>query len=131
MPTIVHFEIPSDDIERSRNLYNKLFGWNIEKWTGSMPATAEGMEYWLLSTVDDKGNKALGGGMMKRQSPQQQGITNYFDAKSVQESSANVERLGGKVIIPKSPVPGMGYMAVCTDTENNGFGIYEADQTAK
>ena len=27
----------------------------------------EGMEYWLISTVDDKGNKALGGGMMKRQ----------------------------------------------------------------
>ena len=50
MPTIVHFEIPSDDIERSRNFYSELFGWNIEKWTGSMPATTEGMEYWLLST---------------------------------------------------------------------------------
>ena len=92
---------------------------------------AEGMEYWLISTVDDKGNKAVGGGMMKRQSPQQQGITNYFDVKSVQEYSAKVEQLGGKVIMPKSPVPGMGYIAVCTDTENNGFGIFEADQTAK
>jgi len=28
-------------------------------------------------------------------------------------------------------VPGMGYMAVCTDLENNRFGIFEADQTAK
>ena len=80
MPTIVHFEIPSDDIERSKKFYNELFGWKIEKWTG----LSEGMEYWLISTVDDKGNKALGGGMMKRQSPQQQGITNYFDVKSVQ-----------------------------------------------
>ena len=131
MPTIVHFEIPSDDIERSRKFYNELFGWKIEKWTGSMPANAEGMEYWLLSTVDDKGNKALTGGMMKRQSPQQQGITNYFDVKSVQESSAKVEQLGGKVIFPKHSVPGMGYIAICTDTENNGFGIFEADQTAK
>jgi len=42
-----------------------------------------------------------------------------------------VERLGGKVISPKMPVPGMDYMAVCADTENNGFGIFEADQTAK
>jgi len=131
MPTIVHFEIPSDDIEISRNFYNELFGWNIEKWTGSMPATAEGMEYWLLSTVDDKGNKALGGGMMKRQSPQQQGITNYFDVKSVQEYSAKVEQLGGKVISPKMPVPGMGYFAMCADTENNTFGIFEPDKTAK
>jgi predicted enzyme related to lactoylglutathione lyase len=31
--------------------------------------------------------------------------------------------------MPKSPVPGMDYMAVCKDTENNGFGIFEADQT--
>jgi predicted enzyme related to lactoylglutathione lyase len=29
------------------------------------------------------------------------------------------------------PVPGMGYIATCTDTENNDFGIFEADQTAK
>ncbi|HET7147815.1 MAG TPA: VOC family protein [Candidatus Nitrosopolaris sp.] len=129
MPTIVHFEIPSDDIERSKKFYNELFGWKIDKWSGS--DTPEGMEYWLISTVDDKGNKAIGGGMMKRQSPQQQGFTNYFDVKSVQEYSAKVEQLGGKVIMPKSPVPGMGYMAVCTDTENNGFGIFEADQTAK
>jgi predicted enzyme related to lactoylglutathione lyase len=130
MPTIVHFEIPSDDIERSRKFYNDLFGWKFDKWSGSetMP---EGMEYWLISTVDDKGNKGLGGGMMKRQSPQQQGITNYFDVKSVQGSSAKLEQLGGKVIMPKSPVPGMGYMAVCKDSENNGFGIFEADQTAK
>jgi predicted enzyme related to lactoylglutathione lyase len=127
MPTIVHFEIPSDDTERSKKFYNELFGWKIEKWPGS----SEGMEYWLISTVDDKGNKAVGGGMMKKQSPQQQGITNYFDVKSVQESSAKVEQLGGKVIMPKSPVPGMGYMAVCKDSENNGFGIFEADQTAK
>jgi predicted enzyme related to lactoylglutathione lyase len=36
MPTIVHFEIPTDDIERSKKFYNDLFGWNIEKmaWSG-------------------------------------------------------------------------------------------------
>ena len=68
-------------------------------------------DYWMITTTDDKGNEALRGGMMKRQSPQQQGITNYFDVKSVQEYSAKVEQLGGKVIFPKRPVPGMGYFA--------------------
>ena len=39
MPTIVHFEIPSDNVEKTRKFYGELFGWNIEKWTGaeSMP----------------------------------------------------------------------------------------------
>lgn len=48
-------------------------------------AMPERMEYWLISTADDKGIEALYGGMMKRLSTQQQGITNYFDEKSVQE----------------------------------------------
>jgi predicted enzyme related to lactoylglutathione lyase len=132
MPTIVHFEIPSDDIQRSKKFYNDLFGWKFDKFpsppSSKMP---EGMEYWMISTVDDKGDDGISGGMMKRQSSEQQGITNYFDVKSVQEYSAKVEKLGGKVISPKMPVPGMGYFAVCTDTENNGFGIFEVDETAK
>ena len=68
---------------------------------------------------------------MKRQLPQQQGITNYFDVKSVQGNSAKLEQLGGKVIMPKSPVPRYGLYGACKDSENNGFGIFEADQTAK
>ena len=35
MPTIVHFEIPVDDVERSRKFYSGLFGWKIEKWPGT------------------------------------------------------------------------------------------------
>ena len=129
MPTLVHFEIPSDDIDRSKKFYNGLFGWTIEKLPEeSLP---EGMEYFIISTVDDKGNKALSGGMMKRQNPQQQGITNYVDVKSVDEYSTKVEQLGGKVMIPKKPVPGMGYFAICSDTENNSFGIWESDANAK
>jgi predicted enzyme related to lactoylglutathione lyase len=133
MPTIVHFQIPADDIERSKRFYNDLFGWKFEKFSAppGSEAMPEEMEYWLISTVDNKGNKAVGGGMMKKQSPQQQGITNFFDVKSVEEHSAKVEKLGGKVITPRTPVPGMGYFAICTDSENNGFGIFESDETAK
>jgi hypothetical protein len=31
IPTIVHFEIPADDVERARKFYSILFGWKIEK----------------------------------------------------------------------------------------------------
>jgi uncharacterized protein len=126
MPTIMHFEIPSDDIERSKKFYNELFGWNFEKSPSSLP----GIEYWLVTTVDDKGNKALTGGMMKRLMPEQ-GPINYVDVKSVEEYSAKGEQLGDKVIFPKMAVPGWGYFAICGDTENNGFAIFEADSTAK
>jgi len=76
-------------------------------------------------------DKALTGGKMKRQMPEQQGIRTYFETKSVQKDTAKVEQLGSKVMFPKHAVPGVSYIATCTDIENNSFGIFEADQTAK
>ena len=128
MPTIVHFEIPADDVERAKKFYGNLFGWNIEKLPGQ--TGREDMEYWLITTTDDKGNKALGGGIMKRQGPQQP-IINHIDVKSVDEYSSKVQQLGVKVHVPKTAVPGMGYFAICLDTENNAFGIWETNESAK
>ena len=126
MPTLVHFEIPADDVERSRKFYSDLFGWKMEKW----PGMESGMEYWTINTTDNEGGKAVGGGMMKRQNPQQ-GITNFIDVTSVDEYSVKIQRLGGKIVAPKKAVPTMGYFAVCLDTENNTFGIWETNENAK
>lgn len=130
MPTIVHFEIPANDIGRAKKFYNDLFGWKIEKWPGTednssqltSPVTGQSIEYWMVITTDDKGNKALGGGMMKRQMPEHQ-VTNYIGVESVDEYSSKVKELGGKVVAPKHAVPEMGYFALCIDTENNSFAI--------
>jgi uncharacterized protein len=67
------------------------------------------MEYWTINTTDDKGNKGVGGSMMKRMHPEHN-ITNYVDVKSVDEYSSKIESLGGKIIVPKTPVPGAGYL---------------------
>jgi predicted enzyme related to lactoylglutathione lyase len=75
------------------------------------------MDYWVITTTDYKGNKALGGGIMKRLGPQQP-IINHIDVKSIDEYSSKVQQLGGKVHVPKTAVPGMGYFAICLDTEN-------------
>jgi uncharacterized protein len=128
MPTIAYFQIPSDDIEKSKKFFNQLFGWEIYKSPESN--TPKGMENWTVITTDDKGNRALGGGMSKRAMPQQQ-ITNFIDVKSVDEYLSKVEKLGGKVVVPKTVVPGMGYYAVCVDTENNSFGIFESNENSR
>jgi uncharacterized protein len=130
MPTIVHFEIPADDVERSKKFYGDLFGWKIEK----LPAEnlpPGGTEYWVITTTDDKDSRAAGGGMYKRHRPEQQGILNYIHVESVDDYSAKVKQLGGKVTLEKMPVPGLGYLAECSDTENNRFGLWESDTTAK
>ena len=123
MPTICHFDIPAEDIERAKRFYTELFGWKIEETGGPI-------EHYLITTTDEKGEKAVGGEMMKRENPQQM-ITNYIDVPSVKEFAAKIVKLGGKVVVPKMAVPGEGYFAVCLDTENNYFGIWETDRMAK
>ena len=117
MTGIVHFEIPADDMQRAKKFYSNLFGWNIV----GMP----GMDYMMIDVYG-----APGGGMMKKILPDQQ-IINYIGVPSVDEYAAKVEKLGGKIIVPKKAVPGMGYFVVCMDTENNPFGIWEMDPAAK
>jgi hypothetical protein len=119
MSTVVHVEIPADDVGRAQKFYSELFGWEIKQLPG--------MDYWLF-TMDRV--KPMGGGMMKRHHPGQT-ITNYFDVSSVDDFSAKVERLAGKVIVRKTAVPQMGYFAVCLDTENNAFGLWEESKDAK
>ncbi len=116
MPSIVHFEIPADDLDRAREFYTNLFGWKIESFSG--------MDYMMIDTFGP------GGGMMTRVHPGQQ-ITDYFGVPSVDEYAVKVEELGGKVLMPKTAVPGMGYFVICQDTEGNVFGIWEMDMGAK
>jgi uncharacterized protein len=118
---LVWFEIPADDVERARAFYGKLFGWKIKKFP-------DPMEYWQIDTGG--GDGATHGGMMKRQHPQH-GVTNYISVPSVNRYMAKVEKLGGKVCMPKTAVPEMGYFAVCRDLDNNTFAIWEMDEKAK
>ncbi len=126
MFSVVHFEIPADDVERARKFYGELFGWKIEKFSGPTP-----MDYWGVTTGAEPGEMGLlNGGMMKRQAPEQQ-ITIYINVPSVDEYADKVTKLGGQVCFPKTAVPGMGYFAVCLDPEKNGFGIWEVNPSAK
>ena len=43
MPTIVHFDIAADDMERAKRFYSELFDWKFEKPSGPV-------EYALIET---------------------------------------------------------------------------------
>ena len=122
MPTVHYFEIPADDIERAQKFYRDVFGWGMQKWDNREDPA---QEYYVFETRDDKGNPGLGGGMTKRQSPQHT-ITNYITVSSIDEYASKIEQSGGMVMIPKTNLPDMGFIAVCLDSENNVFGIFEA-----
>jgi len=120
--TIVHFEIPAKDVEKLRKFYSSLFGWKIEKMPGPM-------EYWNIETVpvDKTGmpiRPGLNGGMLKKESPEQVPLM-YIAVESVDEYSKKIKALGGKIVIPKQEVPGIGWWALGTDPEGNNVAIFQ------
>ena len=123
MPTIVHFDIGSEDPERARRFYEAVFGWKMESPPGMN-------DYYLIETRDSDGNPGVGGGLGKRGDPGQR-ITSYIGVSSIDEYVAKVEQLGGKVVMPRMAVPGWGYLAICFDTEDNMFGLWQEDRSAK
>jgi uncharacterized protein len=120
-PNIVWFEIPADKPERARKFYSALFGWKINLFPG-MP------DYWHIDTGG--ADESPDGGLMKRKHPAQP-ITNYISVASVEKFAAKVEKLGGRICVTKTPVPQMGYFAVCQDTEENTFALWEMNPEAK
>ena len=57
--------------------------------------------------------------------------TNTIGVESVDNAIASVTNVGGKLIMPKTPIPTVGYFAYCQDTEGNLFGVMHSDPSAK
>ena len=121
MPRPVHFEIHADDVQRAIKFYSDLFGWKIENWGGPM-------EYWLVTTGDDN-EPGINGAIMKRPDPGATGV-NYINVESIDEFTEKIKPTGGSIVMPKMPIPGIGYAAVCRDTEGNSFGLFQGDPAA-
>ena len=121
MQRVIHFEFAAENPERATKFYRDVFGWESTSWGGPM-------EYWLVKTGAD--SPGIDGGIL-RHDPNMPRTVNTIGVSSVDESLEKVKRNGGKVALPKSAIPGVGYQAYCLDTEGNMFGIHQADASAK
>jgi predicted enzyme related to lactoylglutathione lyase len=122
MSKVVHFEIPFDDKARAMKFYAEALDWKLT----DMPE----MQYVIAQTaeVDEqqmpKEPGAINGGLFQRpkEAPHP---TIYVGVSSIDDAVKKVERAGGKVVTPKTPIPGMGAFARVTDTEGNVLGLFE------
>jgi predicted enzyme related to lactoylglutathione lyase len=121
MPRVIHFELFADEPERAATFYSDVFGWNLNKYPGPE-------DYWLISTGEENAPGINGG--LARRAPNRTATTNTIDVPSVDEFAEKILAAGGKIIAPKMPIPGVGYLAYCQDTENNVFGIIQNDPSA-
>jgi predicted enzyme related to lactoylglutathione lyase len=128
MPRPIHFEIQAQDPARAQAFYKALFGWQFDQWGGQA--------YWLAMT-GDKTKPGIDGGLLPRPTgvPVDGAPMNAFvctmDVPDLDAYLTRVPALGGKVVVPKMPIPTMGWLAYAKDTEGNIFGMMQEDPNAK
>ncbi len=114
MAKVVHFEVPSDEIERAKTFYRDVFEWSFSRWDGPS-------EYWLADTGEGEG---IGGGFLKRQLPGQP-ILMTVEIEKIEVTLAKVIAGGGEIVGGPMTIPGVGHIAYIQDTEGNLLGIME------
>jgi len=122
MNGLTHFEIPVNDVDKAKEFYSNLFDWEFNYM--------EEMKYLMFNTQSEDGKTKLSGGIFKKPNESFK-VTNYFSVKNLTESAKKVEELGGKIVVPKTPVPGMGWFVHFTDMDGNLLALWENDPQAK
>jgi len=120
MPRVIHFEIPADEPERAVKFYKRVFDWEMDRFSP--------MEYWLATTGKEP-EPGIDGAIMRRSDDK--GVKNTIGVANLEEYMEKVIASGGKVITPKMPVQGVGWLVYCEDTEGNVFGMMQSDPGAK
>jgi uncharacterized protein len=103
--SIVHCELYSDDPEATQRFYTDVFGWSFQE----IPNAG----YWIV-----KAPTRPHGGMIKRRRPEKPGgflppsTLNYILVDSVDAAAKKIVKAGGKILVPKYEIPGMGFFSV-------------------
>lgn len=123
---LTHFAIYTDNIERAKKFYDSVFDWGFN---------AYGQEDFLQVKVDKSANGELIGALQSRKySPVPEkiiGLECTIAVENIDEIIEKVKRNGGQVLMPKTTIPYVGYIAKFLDTEGNLICAMQYDNSAK
>ena len=122
MDSIVHFEIPVDNMDRAKDFYTEIFGWDLQ----DMPGTEYVMANSAPVDKDQMPTKpgAINGGLTPRMSDTP-GFLNYISVDSIDDYLNTIEKHNGSVITPNTPMGEFGSYARFKDPEGNVMGLWE------
>ena len=109
---VVHVEIPAANVEAAGKFYQDLLGWKLQH----DPA---------LNYTQWEAGDGTGGGFpaVSDESPAGHVLV-YIHSDDIETDLKNVEKLGGKVIHPKTEIPQIGWFGLFQDPTGNVLGLY-------
>ena len=122
--SVVHFEVPYDDVDRARAFYADVFGWKIQP----MPE----FEYNFVQTgpmSEESGMPTepgyIGGGMFQRQDDVDRPVIT-INVDDMNAALASIAEHGGAAVGEPMNVGEMGIAGYFTDSEGNLMGLWQS-----
>jgi uncharacterized protein len=125
---VAHFAIHADDLERARKFYGAIFGWKFQGYGGDMTE--------FCQIVNDAGNMLtpLGAIQSRKFNSAPQPLAGFECSIAVEDIDAAaraIEANGGKIVMKKAAIPGVGWIVKFLDTEGNLACAVKYDPAAK
>jgi predicted enzyme related to lactoylglutathione lyase len=108
---IVHVELPVAEVETAEKFYGALFHWKFSRYPDQSYATFEaGAVSGALNLVED--------GLTEPGRP-----LIFVGSRDIDADLAKARALGGETLIPRTPIPGVGWYAILLDPAGNRIGL--------
>ena len=115
---VVHWEFWSKDPQKVSDFYAKVFDWNVNH----IPE----MDYRLVETGGEGG---INGGIMKpKEGPWPGNLALYIDVDDLDAYHKKITDAGGKVVVEKMEIPGVGWLSLFEDPDGRVTGLWKQEQ---
>jgi uncharacterized protein len=115
---IVHWELMVSDLDKAKEFYTNVFQWNIEDNPG-FPGYP-----WV-----DPGKEPRGAMWVKPDMAPAYALNVYFGVDSVEQALARAVGAGGTLLMPETPIEGVGSWGMFADPDGIPIGVFHALQS--
>ena len=121
-----HFAINADDLPRARQFYERVFGWKFEAW---------GPPGFFMVATGAKEPRVLGSLQQRRELVPGRAMHGFECTIGVEQDvdkvAALVKKNGGRVVMEKATIAGVGDLIWFEDPEGNLAGAMRYDPAAE
>ena len=123
---LTHFAIHVDDIKRAKKFYQGVFDWGFNSYGQS--------DFLQIKSDKTKNGELIGALQSRKYSPVKEkiiGLECSIAVESVDEIIMRIENNGGKILMPKTAIPYVGWITKFLDTEGNLVCAMQYDNSAR
>ncbi len=123
-PRLTHFAINTDDVEGTQEFYGSVFGWTFRNYG---PAG-------FVQILDESGSAPMGAIQERRQlldGEPTRGFECTFGVDDVDLVRQRILTAGGRVLMEKSTIPGVGHLLAFQDPGGNPALVMQYDTSAE